>query len=350
MSKSFKMGLQIRELITIRELDFDDLKDKILAFDTSNMLYQFLSSIRSRDGSLLQDSHSNVTSHLQGILLRITNLMKKGIKPCFVLDGEFPELKKGEVEKRAAVKKEAEKKYRVAEKRGDLEQMRKYASMTSRLTEDMVEEAEKLLTALGSPVIRAPSEAEAQAAFMVKKKDAFATVSQDFDSLLHGSTQLIRNLSITGKRKKASRLNYITLKPEIINLSENLNNLGIDQDQLIALAMLIGTDYNTGGIRGIGPKNALKLVKQYRKDFDKLFEEVKWKEHFDFSWEEVYYLIKKMPVTTDYSLRWKDIDKDAVVELLCEKHDFSKERVEETISKLDKDRETKHQKGLGDFL
>lgn len=344
------MGLQIRELITSREIAFEELENKALAFDTSNMLYQFLSSIRGRDGSLLQDSHGNVTSHLQGILLRVTNLMKKGIRPCFVLDGPPPELKKGEAEKRAAVKKEAEKKYRVAEERGDIVEMRKYAAMTSRLTAEMVEEAEKLITALGLPVIKAPSEAEAQAAFIVKQNDAFAAVSQDFDSLIHGSTKLIRNLSIGGKRKKASQLDYTSVKPEIIELAENLNRLGIDQEQLIALAMLIGTDYNNGGIKGIGPKNALKLVREYKKDFGRLFKEVKWDECFDFSWEEVYYTIKKMPVTKDYDLKWKSLDEPRVIELLCEKHDFSRERVEETIAKLAVKKERRFQKGLGDFL
>ncbi len=344
------MGLQIKDLITAKEVEFNDLKNRVLAFDTSNMLYQFLSSIRAKDGTLLQDSHGNVTSHLQGILLRITNLMKKGIKPCFVLDGEFPGLKKAEVEKRAEIKKEAAKKYKIAEKRGDIAEMRKYAAMTSKLTSDMAGEASKLLTVLGLPVIQAPSEAEAQAAFIVRQKDAFAVVSQDFDSLLHGSPKVVRNLSISGKRKKASSLAYVTVKPEIIDLAENLNNLGIDKDQLIALAMLVGTDYNIGGIKGIGPKGALKLVKEHGKDFDRLFKEVKWGENFDFSWEEVFYLIKKMPVTKDYKLKWMDIDKSAVIELLCDKHDFSRERVIDTLSKLEEDREGKKQKGLGDFL
>lgn len=344
------MGLQIKELINVKEIGLEELKNKVLVFDTSNMLYQFLSSIRSRDGTLLQDSQGNVTSHLQGILLRVTNIMRRGIKPCFVLDGEAPKLKKEELEKRAAIKKEAEKKYRVAEERGDIEQMKKYASMTSRLTKDMVAEAEKLLAAFGLPVIKAPSEAEAQAAFMVKKKDCYATVSQDFDSLLHGSTRLVRNLSISGKRKKASRLDYVIVKPEIIDLIENLNSLNIDQEQLIALALLIGTDYNLGGIKGVGPKGALKLVKEYQKDFDRLFKDVNWEENFDFTWREVFNIIKKMPTTSDYRLKWADVDKGRVVELLCEKHDFSKERVQATLEKLEREKGIKKQTGLGDFI
>lgn len=342
------MGVQIKDLITANEISIDDLQKKILVFDTSNVLYQFLTSIRARDGSLLQDSHGNVTSHLQGLLLRVSNFLDKGIKPCFVLDGEFPKLKKEETERRKGLKLEANKKYKIAEKRGDIEQMKKYAARTVVLTGELVEEATKLISAFGLPVIQAPSEAEAQAAFIVKKGDAYAAVSQDFDSLLHGTPKLVRNLSIAGKRKKASKLSYSVVKPEIIDLAENLNNLGIDNNQLIALAMLLGTDYNIGGIKGIGPVNALKLVKEHGTDFGKLFKDVNWDNYFDFEWLEVYYLIKKMPVKEKYELEWKPINKEKIIGLLCDEHDFSEERVSKVIEKLVK--EKKKQVGLDKFF
>ena len=184
---------------------------------------------------------------------------------------------------------------------------------------------------------------------MVGKNEGFAVGSQDFDSLIHGATKLVRNLSISGKRKKGSSIGYDTIKPELIDLSENLNNLGIDQNQLIALAMIVGTDYNPGGIKGIGPKNALKLVKQYKTDFDSLFKEVKWNENFDFSWTEVYYLIKKMPTTDNYNLNFENVRTEEIYELLVNQHDFSEQRVKPTLEKLKKETDGKQQKSLGDF-
>ena len=159
----------------------------------------------------------------------------------------------------------------------------------------------------------------------------------------------MRNLSIAGKRKKVNKLAYETVKPELIELSENLNNLGIDQNQLIALAMLVGTDYNPGGVKGIGPKTALKLVGQYKTDFDSLFKHIKWNDFFDFSWEEVYYLIKKMPVTDDYKLEWRKTDSENLYTFLVEDHDFSSERVKATLEKLNNENLKKQQKSLGDF-
>jgi len=344
------MGIAFKDLLISKEISIDELKNKVLVVDSYNLLYQFITTIRSRDGSLLTDSKGNVTSHLVGLFSRTSKLLEKGLKLAFVFDGKPPRLKDVEREKRKTLKIEAEKKYREALKKKDEEGMKKYASRTSRLTLEMVEEAKKLISAFGLPVVQALSEGEAQAAYMVKKEEAFGTVSQDFDSLIHNSPKLIRNLSITGKRKLSSRLKYETVKPEIIDLAENLNHLGIDQNQLIVLAMLIGTDYNPGGIKGTGPRNALKLVKKHKSNFDSLFKEVKWEEFFDFDWEEVYYLIKKMPTTDDYELKWGNINIGGIKEFLVKEHDFSEERVSKTLEKLSKETKTKKQKGLGEFF
>jgi flap endonuclease-1 len=344
------MGVAITDLLIKKEIEISNLKDKILVVDSYNLLYQFISTIRSRDGSLLMDSKNNVTSHLIGLFSRTTKLMQQGLKLAFVFDGKPPELKLKERERRKELKLEAEKKYKEALAKEDIEEMKKYASRTSRLTPEMVEESKKLISALGLPVIQAPSEGEAQAAYMVKKEKEFASVSQDFDSLTFGASKLVRNLSIAGKRKKTSKLAYETIKPEIIDLTENLNHLGIDQNKLIALAMLVGTDYNPGGIKGIGPKNALRLVKKCSSDFDPLFEEVKWNDFFDFPWTEVFYTFKNMPTTDNYELEWKEIDENKIVKLLVEEHDFSAERVNSSLKKLLKENKSKKQKGLGDFF
>ena len=343
------MGVALTELLIKEEIELNDLNGKIIVIDGNLFLYQFLTTIRGIDGTQLKDSHGDVTSHLVGLFTRTASLMQKGIKPVFVFDGKPPELKQKVHEQRNALKIEAEKKFLEAKEKMDVEQMKKYAARTSRLSKDMVEESKKLVSLLGIPSVQAPSEGEAQAAYMVKEGNGFAVGSQDFDSLIHGATKLVRNLSISGRRKKAKTAAYETVKPEMINLSQNLNNLGIDQNQLIALAMVIGTDYNPGGIKGIGPKTALKLVKQHKSDFDTLFKEVKWNDFFDFGWAEVYYLIKKIPTTDDYELRWENTNNNAIFKFLVEEHDFSKERVNTTLEKLKKESSEKQQKSLGDF-
>jgi len=343
------MGVAFKDIIIHEETSLDFFSGKTLVMDGNNVLYQFLTTIRGRDGNLLMDSKGNVTSHLMGLFTRSTNLLDKGIKLVFVFDGKAPELKYKTIQARVALKLEAEKKFLEAKSIEDEEAMKKYASRSSRLTQDMVIEAKKLLEYLGIPVIQAPSEGEAQAAYMVRKGVGFAVGSQDYDSLLHGTPKLARNLSIAGKRKKGRTIGYDVVKPELIDLAANLNGLGVDQNQLIALAMMIGTDYNPGGIKGIGPKNALKLVKHHGTDFEGLFREVKWETFFDFSWHDVYDLIKHLPVEEHYKIEWNGMQREKLINLLVDEHDFSLERVESSLGKFKKEDSRKRQKSLTDF-
>jgi len=344
------MGVQITELLAGEEIALDRLKGKILAVDAHLFLYQFLTTIRQPDGTPLSDSKGNVTSHLIGLFTRSTSLMRHGIKLAYVFDGKPPKLKEKEREKRKEIKIEAGKKYKEAVEKEDTEGMRKYAARTSRLTSDMIEESKKLIEALGLPVVQAPSEGEAQAAFIVKNHGAFAVASQDADSLLFGAPRLIRNLSMAGRRKRTNKLAYETIKPQLISLSDTLNTLKIDQGQLIALAMLVGTDFNPGGIKGIGPKNALKLVTKHGNDFDALFREVKWDGQNEVPWTEIFYLIQKMPATEDYHLGWKSPHQENIIKLLVDEHDFSLERVQSTLEKFKEETSSRQQKGLGEFF
>lgn len=344
------MGVALTELLLIKEIDLEFLSNKILVVDAPMWLYQFLSSIRQRDGSLLTDSKGNVTSHLMGLMSRVSNLTQQNIKLAFVFDGEPPKLKHMTLERRKEIKIEAQKKFEKAKEKADEELMKKYAARTSRLTDDMIEEAKKLVEAFGLPVIEAPSEAEAQASLIVKNGDAFAIATNDADALLFEAPRIVRNVNMAGKKKKANKLSFETINPDLIILEDNLKHLGISQEQLIALAMLIGTDYNMGGVKGVGPKNALKLVKKHENNFDALFKEAKWNEHFEFSWEEIFDLIKNIPVDKNYKLEWKNTDEDKIMKLLVDEHDFSEERVRSQIEGLVKVKDKRSQKGLGEFL
>jgi flap endonuclease-1 len=348
--RGFLMGVNLKDLVVKKEISIPELSGRRLVIDGNNILYQFLSTIRQPDGTLLMDSHGSVTSHLNGLFHRTTKLMHYGIMPVFVFDGKPPELKRAESERRAGVKEEAKRLYEAAKQAGDVDAMKKYGMRTSRLTKEMVDEAVELIHALGLPVILAPSEGEAQAAYLVKKGDAYAEISQDYDCLLFGVPRMVQNLTISERKKKKDKLAYETVKPQLIELRPNLEAMGISQEQLIALGMLVGTDYNVGGIKGIGPKKAIELVRQHGEDFEALFREVKWGDHFSYPWKDVFRLFKEMPVEEGYSLNWRDVDYDGVSRLLCGKHDFSGPRVDETLERLKKAQSENSQKGLGDFF
>ncbi len=328
------MGVNLKELIppeARREVELRELKGRVIALDAYNALYQFLASIRQPDGTPLMDSRGRVTSHLSGLFYRTINLVENGIKPVYIFDGKPPELKEEEVKRRMEAREKAEKLYQEALKAGRLEEARRYAQMASRLTKDMVEDAKKLLDAMGIPWVQAPAEGEAQAAHLVRKGDAWAVGSQDYDSLLFGSPRLVRNVSITGKRKLPRRNVEIEVKPEIIELDKLLSSLGLTREQLIVVAMLIGTDYNPGGVKGFGPKKALSFVKG--KDPSVALKMLP-RHQFPVEPEEIYKYFLEPQVTDDYKVEWREPDEKAIHEILVSEHDFSEQRVKNAVERL----------------
>jgi flap endonuclease-1 len=220
-----------------------------------------------------------------------------------------------------------EEKWKIALEMGEKD-VKKYAQAAARIDEYIVESSKQLLNHIGIPYVQAPSEGEAQAAYMVIKGDVDFTGSQDYDSLLFGSPRLARNLAITGKRKLPGRNVYIDVKPETIDLHKNLQKLGITREQLVDIALLIGTDYNEG-IRGVGAKKAYKYIKAYGDVFKSLRE---LKIHQDI--EEIREFFLHPPVTDDYTLKFDKPNEEKIFEFLCEEHDFSRERVERAVEKL----------------
>ncbi|MDD5650866.1 MAG: flap endonuclease-1 [Candidatus Nanoarchaeia archaeon] len=322
------MGVKLADLVIKDDISFEDLKNKRIAVDFSNVVYQFLSNIRQADGSPLTDKNGKITSHLVGLFSRTSNLMEKGIKIAYVFDGKAPLLKVKEREEREHRKRIAEIKLELAKEKESSLDIVKYSKQTVRLTPEIVKESKELISALGLPVIQAPSEAEAQAAFMCEKGDVFASASQDYDSLLFGSPRSIQNLTLAQKRKLPNG-SYVWIKPQVVDLKKNLEHLKITQDQLLIIGILIGTDFNPGGVRGIGPKNALKLVQQ-NKNFDDIFKNLKT----DFNWKEIYAVFKSMPIMKNYQLKWENVDTERIKKLLIDNHDFSEDRVNSTLLKI----------------
>ncbi|MFO7793171.1 MAG: flap endonuclease-1 [Candidatus Saliniplasma sp.] len=338
------MGTAIGDILVKREISFEDMKGKVIAVDAYNIIYQFLSSIRQRDGTPLMDSKGRVTSHLSGILYRNSNLIQEGLKLVYVFDGKPDIMKEGTLEKRKERKKKAESEYQDALEEGDLEKARTKAQQTSRMSAEIEESSKDLLDILGIPWIQAPAEGENQAAHMVRKGDAWAVGSQDFDSLLVGADRLVRNLTISGRRKLPGRNEYKEIVPELIKLDEVLDRLDITREQLIDIALLCGTDYNEG-VKGIGPKRGLKYVKEYG-DLERVLEE---KGKSINNMLEIKELFLQPKVTDEYKVDFKDPDIDGVKKFLCDKHGFSESRVDKALEKIIEGRDMDKQMSLTSF-
>lgn len=332
------MGTAIGDLLEKQEIALDFLEARKVGVDSFNILYQFLSVIRGPDGTPLMDSRGRVTSHLTGLFYRTVNLLEQEVKPVFVFDGKPHELKSETREERNRIRTDAEKKMKKARKEGKLKEARKYAQQAVRLSGEMVEQAKELVGHMGLPVVQAPSEGEAQIAQMVAKGDLYGCVSQDYDALLFGARRLLRNITVSGKRKVPGRDYYYDVKPEMIELAKTLKALGIDRRKLVWIGILVGTDFNEKFPR-VGPKTALKLVRE-SKTFEAIEKETGFTPGFDY--REIEEIFLKPSFSKDYSLKFGLPKKDKVLEMLCEEHDFSRDRVESALNKLE---EKMHERG-----
>jgi flap endonuclease-1 len=325
------LGVDLGDLLPHRKITLDDLSGKTFAVDAYNALYQFLAIIRGPTGVPLMDRQGRITSHLSGLLYRTTNLAERRIHLVYVFDGTPPALKETEIKRRRAIKVEAAVKYETAIARGEVEEAKRYAQATASLKDLMVEDAHRLLEYLGVPYVQAPSEGEAQAAYMAARGDVWAAASQDYDSLLFGATRLVRNLAISGKRKLPMREAYVQVDPEIMELASALESLGLTREQLIDLGVLIGTDFNPDGFRGIGPKTALKLIRE-NGSIEGIAEK-----NPDFNsppnLNRIRQIFLKPEVTSHYTLEWREPQTEALVKFLCGERDFNEERVRTAVER-----------------
>ncbi|HJJ98667.1 MAG TPA: flap endonuclease-1 [Methanocorpusculum sp.] len=320
------MGVALRPLIAdYREALAWDQLGGTAAIDAYNALYQFLSGIRQPDGTPLMDDEGCITSHLSGLLFRTASLVEKNITPVYVFDGKPPAFKEATLAKRRVIRENAKDSWERAVKEGDRDAACKYAMASSKVDAFIADSSKELLTALGIPWIQAPEEGEAQSAYMAAVGSVTYAVSQDYDSLLFGTPKLLRNLTVSGKRRMRGK--YVPVYPERLILEEILSGLEMTQIELVASALLIGTDYNSG-VKGVGPKTAIKIVRE-----GKFTERIAESENAADPEKLIRYFLDP-PVEKNYIIEKKAPVQEKVFEILCEQHGFSAERVSAGLERL----------------
>jgi flap endonuclease-1 len=225
-------------------------------------MYQFLIAVRFGPGagqasSMLMNESGEVTSHIQGMFNRTIKLMTSGIRPVYVFDGKPPNLKGGELAKRLARRAKAEADLAEAKIAESAEDVDRFSRRLVKVTRQHNEDCKELLRLMGVPVINAPCEAEAQCAELAKKHKVYGTATEDMDALTFKSPKLIRKLTFSQSNAKEKQA-ILEIDYEMV-----LKGLDLTYDQFVDLCILCGCDY-CSTIKGIGPKTALKLIKQYK--------------------------------------------------------------------------------------
>src|SRR3989449_5394207 len=325
------MGVLLTPVVVRHPTTLRALRGRRIAIDGNLELYQFLSIMRTRDGTPLQDSQGRITSHVNGMVFRTTRLIADyDIRPVFVFDGPPPELKREEIRKRREAREKSIREYEAAVASGDTATAWSKAVMTSRLTRAMVDEAKTLLTLLGIPWVQAPSEGEAQAAFLARRGDVWAAGSKDYDSLLFGAPRLLRFLAVASSEFLPSAGRSRAVPPELLDLEENLRNLGLTREQLIDAAILVGTDFDPG-VTGIGPKTAVKRIREWG-SLDRAPSEIRAK--LPGRLDEIRAFFQNPPVTEAGDLTTRPPDGAGGLRFLCDERNFSPNRVEAVLDRF----------------
>ncbi len=246
----------------IKEHDgFAPLTGRKIAIDASMAMYQFLVAVRSTGGGgpnvQLTNEAGEVTSHIQGMFNRTIRMMEGGLKPLYVFDGKPPNMKSGELAKRIAKRAKAESDLAAAKEAGKAEDEDRFSRRLVKVTKQHNEDCKTLLRLMGVPVVDAPCEAEAQCAELSKAGVVWATATEDMDALTFRTPKLVRKLTYSQSSKDKTQ-------PIVeIDCEKVLSGMGLSYEQFVDLCILCGCDYcNT--IKGIGPKNALKLIREFK--------------------------------------------------------------------------------------
>lgn len=314
-----------------------------IAIDASMCLYQFLIAVRA-EGAQLTSVDGETTSHLMGTFYRTIRLLENGIKPVYVFDGKPPDMKSGELTKRAERRDEAQKQLDRATEAGDAADMEKFNRRLVRVTKHHGEEAQQLLRLMGVPFVVAPCEAEAQCAALAKAGKVFATATEDMDALTFGTTTLLRHLTFSEARK---------MPVQEFNFGRVLEGLQFTHAQFIDLCILLGCDY-CESIRGIGPKRAIELVRQYEtiEEIVRNLDTKKFTVPADWNYRKAreLFVTPEVDDPAGIELKWTEPDEEGLVAFLCGDRQFSEDRVRGGAKKIMKTRTQTTQGRLDGFF
>lgn len=296
------------------KISTNDLEDKVIAIDTSLILYQFLIAIKSTDNFLNKDGKD--TSHIHAILTKVFTYIKKRIYPIFVFDGKPPEIKTKTLQYRNQIKKKA-----LDNLENDLTDDEKLRMLkrSLKISPEQISECKEILSILGIPYIESPTEADPQCAYLVKEGIAEAVISDDMDLLAFGTSKLIRGSSN---------------KLEIYNLNTILNELKLTYDEFVELSILFGCDYcNT--IKNIGVKRAYELILKH-KNIDSIKELNKYDIPDDYNYKEIIDYFKNPPVLKikKNDIKWCPPNLDLLKKKLSDDYSYESTYVENVIKSL----------------
>ncbi|KAG6004802.1 hypothetical protein E4U21_000758 [Claviceps maximensis] len=116
--------------------------------------------------------------------------------------------------------------------------------------------AKRLIRLFGFPIHDAPGEAEAECALLQRHGIVDAVLSEDVDTIMFGCTKTLRNWSAESKTTKTPT--HVSLY-DVYDMK--LEDVGLDREGMVLVALMSGGDYLPDGIPGCGVKVACEAAK-----------------------------------------------------------------------------------------
>ena len=151
---------------------------------------------------------------------------------------------------------------------------------------------------------------------------------------------MVRNFTNSGRRKIPNRNTYIEIEPEIIDYDKTLAELGLTREEIVDVGILIGTDFNPDGFERIGPKTALKMIKEYSKleKIPKIQDELA-----GIDYNQIRKIFLEPEVKEVSEIAFDKIDYEGITNYLVGERSFSPDRVQTSLNRLKKAIEKKSQ-------
>ena len=283
---------------------------KSIAIDASILFYTF--------SVIGLESSSGSSNHLYGFFVKTIGFLQKNIRPIYVFDGKPPKEKFETINKRKEIKEKYKNEYEEAvteqtlvghknEDNLETEETDQLTKLKNRFyypTKEEIEEIKLLLSFMSVEYVEAVSEAEETCSLLCKKGIVQAVLSEDTDCLVHGCPIMLR--------KGPKPTQYMEIKLSVI-----LTKMKFTQSKFIDYCLLCGSDYMMP-IYGIGYKKALKMIQDNKWTGPDNIKNL-------FMGEPEYTIIKT----------YNSIQKEQLIELLVNKHNFSEQTIIINLKKLD---------------
>jgi flap endonuclease GEN len=212
-----------------------------LAIDLSIWICESLTS------HAMSENHANPALHL--VFTRTIKLLCLGIKLVFVIEG----------------------KRRIRGSGNEKDKFHKRRSGTAFWKACL--DCQEMLGLLGVPVVRAKSEGEALCALLNQRGIVDGVISSDGDCLLFGAKVVFTKFSIENlENSQVMRYDLANLSA-VVDASDDkdipeaeVGKLSLSRHDLVAFALLTGSDLAGDGLQKVGQKKAVRFIRKCRLD------------------------------------------------------------------------------------